>query len=84
LCINPLVYAEVSVGFERIEELDEALPPSAFRRRDVPGEAGFLTGEVFLHYRGAWGQRTSPLPDFYTGARAAIEGMPLLTRDTGC
>lgn len=81
LCINPIVYAEVSVGFARIEELDEALPPSSFTRLELPWEAGFLAGKAFVRYRRAQGSRTSPLPDFYIGAHAAIDGMPLLTRD---
>ena len=81
LCINPIVYAEVSVGFARIEELDEALPPSSFTRLELPWEAGFLAGKAYLRYRRAQGSRTSPLPDFYIGAHAAIEGMALLTRD---
>lgn len=81
LCINPVVYAEVSVGFERIEDLDEALPPDAFTRLELPWESGFLAGKVFLRYRRARGSRTSPLPDFFIGAHAAIEGMALLTRD---
>ncbi len=81
LCIDPIVYAEVSVGFERIEELDDALPNDAFTRLELPWEAGFLAGKAFLQYRRARGARTSPLPDFYIGAHAAIEGMTLLTRD---
>lgn len=81
LCINPIVYAEVSVGFDRIEELEDALPPEAFTRLELPWEAGFLAGKAFLLYRRARGARTSPLPDFYIGAHAAIEGMALLTRD---
>lgn len=81
LCINPVIYAEVSVGFERIEDLDAALTPDAFMRLPLPWEAGFLAGKVFLSYRRAKGTRRSPLPDFYIGAHAAIEGMTLLTRD---
>jgi len=81
LCINPIVYAEVSVGFARIEELDEALPHDAFTRLGLPWEAGFLAGKAFLRYRRAKGSRTSPLPDFYIGAHAAVDGMALLTRD---
>lgn len=81
LCINPIIYAEVSVGFERIEDLDDSLPSDAFTRLELPWEAGFLAGKVFLRYRRAKGARTSPLPDFYIGAHAAIEGMTLLTRD---
>jgi predicted nucleic acid-binding protein len=81
LCINPLIYAEVSVGFERIEEIDAALPPGDFTRLPLPWEAGFLAGKAFLHYRRAGGARHSPLPDFYIGAHAAIARLPLLTRD---
>ena len=80
-CVNPLIYAEVSVGFERIEELDAVLPPGDFTRLPLPWEAGFLAGKVFLRYRRAGGVRHSPLPDFYIGAHAAITRLPLLTRD---
>jgi predicted nucleic acid-binding protein len=81
VCINPIVYAEVSVGFARIEDLDEALPADVFTRLEVPWEAGFLAGKAFVRYRRAKGSRTSPLPDFFIGAHAAIDGMVLLTRD---
>lgn len=81
LCINPIVYAEVSVGFERIEDLDDALPRADFTRLPLPWEAGFLAGKAFLRYRRAQGARRSPLPDFYIGAHAAIAGLPLITRD---
>ena len=81
LAINPLVYAEVSVGYERREQLDEALPEDEYVRLDLPWEAAFLAGKVFLRYRRAGGTRRSPLPDFYIGAHAAVAGMRLLTRD---
>ena len=81
LAINPLIYAEVSVRYERIEALDVALPESLYRRDPLPWEAGFLAGKAFLGYRRAGGPRRSPLPDFYIGAHAAIRGMSLLTRD---
>jgi len=81
LVINPIVYAEVSVGFERIEELDDALPPTMFQRAGLPWEAGFLAGKCFRAYRRRAGVRRSPLPDFYIGAHAALTGMKLLTRD---
>jgi len=79
--INPLVYAEVSVGFERVEELDELLPKAIFRREALPYAAGFVAGKAFLRYRRQGGARRSPLPDFYIGAHAAISGYRLLTRD---
>ena len=81
LAINVLVYSEVSIGFERIEELDEALPPETFARLPLPWPAAFLAGKIFLAYRRAGGERRSPLPDFYIGAHAAVAGMRLLTRD---
>ena len=81
LVINPLIYAEVSVGFESIEELEEALPPTMLQREALPWEAGFLAGKCFRTYRRRSGARHSPLPDFYIGAHAAVAGMALLTRD---
>lgn len=81
LCINPIIYAEVSIGFTRIEDLDRALSQDAFTRLELPWDAGFLAGKAFLQYRRTSGSRNSPLPDFYIGAHATIDGMTLLTRD---
>jgi predicted nucleic acid-binding protein len=81
LVINGLIYAEVSVGLDTIEALEEALPPDLYRREDLPYEAAFLAGKVFLRYRASGGTRRSPLPDFYIGAHAAVAGYRLLTRD---
>lgn len=82
LVINPIIYSEVSIGFDRIEDLDQTLPPDFFRRDPLSWEAGFLAGKCFIKYRRAGGKRCSPLPDFYIGAHAAISGIALLTRDT--
>lgn len=81
LIINPIIYAEVSVGFSTIEALDAALPSRIYRREPLPWEAGFLAGKCFLSYRKKSGTKKSPLPDFYIGAHAAIENLALLTRD---
>ena len=81
LVINPLVYAEVSIGFDAIEDLEAALPIELYRREELPYEAGFLAGKCFLRYRRAGGLKRSPLPDFYIGAHAAVAGYRLLTRD---
>ena len=78
--INPLIFAELSVGFERVEDLDDALPPQ-IGREDLPWEAAFLAGRCFLAYRRAGGTRRSPLPDFYIAAHAAATDRTLLTRD---
>ena len=80
LVINPLIYAEISVDTSP-EELEAALPIDAFRRDVLPYEAAFLAGKCFLEYRRRGGKRTSPLPDFYIGAHAAVCGYRLLTRD---
>jgi hypothetical protein len=82
LCINQIIYAEVSLGFERIEDLEAALPEDAFTRLHLPYEAAFLAGKCFLRYRRDGGLKRSPLPDFLIGAHAAVGEMPLLTRDS--
>lgn len=81
LVINPLIYAEVSIRFSRIEALDDAVPVDLVRRDPLPWQAGFLAGKCFSRYRARGGGRRSPLPDFYIGAHAAVMGMTLLTRD---
>lgn len=82
LAINPIVYAEVSAGFDRIEELEDAVPPEDFQREALPYEAGFVAGKAFLTYRRRGGQNRAPLPDFYIGAHAAVRRYRLLTRDS--
>jgi predicted nucleic acid-binding protein len=79
--INPLIYAEVSVGYQAIEELDELLPASDYEREPLPYVAGFAAGKAFLRYRREGGGKRSPMPDFYIGAHAAVAGYRLLTRD---
>jgi predicted nucleic acid-binding protein len=81
LVVNPIVYAEVSVAYTRVEEIERFLPASLYRREPLPFEAAFLAGKVFLQYRKRGGQARSPLPDFYIGAHAAVRGHRLLTRD---
>jgi predicted nucleic acid-binding protein len=81
--VNPIIYAEVSVGYDRIEDLDDALPAEIFRREPLPFVAGFLAGKAYRDYRRRGGARTSPLPDFFIGAHAAVGEFLLLTRDAG-
>ena len=81
LVINPVVYAEASVRFSRIEELNAALPTALFEREPIPYEAAFLAGKAYLRYRRLGGTRRSPLPDLFIGAHAAVAGYRLLTRD---
>jgi len=81
LYINAVVYAELSMGFERIEDLEWAIGRGGFQMLDMPREALFLAGKTFLTYRRKRGPKRSPLPDFFIGAHAAILEMPLITRD---
>ena len=81
LVINAVIYAEVSVHYSRIEDLDTALPRSMLEREPIPFEAAFLAGKSFLTYRRRGGTKRSPLPDFFIGAHAAVAGYRLLTRD---
>jgi len=81
LVINPLVMAEVSLGFESFQDVERHLPEEFVRREPLPWQAAFLAARAFLIYRHEGGQRRSPLPDFYIGAHAAVAGHTLLTRD---
>lgn len=81
LYVNPIVYAEVSIRFSRVEDLDDALPSTEFRRSPLPWAAAFLAGKAFMTYRRNRGSAHLPLPDFFIGAHAAVEGLALLTRD---
>ena len=81
LVINPIIYAEVSVRYSRIEDLEAALPKTMFDREAVPYEAAFLAGKSFTAYRQRGGEKRSPLPDFFIGAHAAVAGYRLMTRD---
>jgi len=83
LVINPIIFAEVSIGYRKAQDVEAALPLDLYRREPLPYDAAFLAGRAFLAYRGSGGVRTSPMPDFYIGAHAAVRGYRLLTRDAG-
>jgi predicted nucleic acid-binding protein len=81
LVINPIILAEISPRFERAADLDAALAQLPIKREALPWDAAFLAGQAFKVYRSAKGAKTSPMPDFYIGAHALVNGMRLLTRD---
>lgn len=81
LCINPIIYAEVSVGFKRMEELEAAIIACDLRLLPIPKEALFLAAKVFVEYRRRKGNKLSPLPDFFIGAHATVQNLGLITRD---
>lgn len=81
LTINDIIWAECSASFNRIEDYRSALSLFRFSHRPIPHEALFLSAKAFMQYRKIGGNKTSPLPDFFIGAHAAVSGMMLLTRD---
>ncbi len=81
LVINSVIYAELSIGFRRIEEVEAVLERAQIEIKEIPREALFLAGKAFQRYKARGGTRTGVLPDFFIGAHAAVLGIPLLTRD---
>jgi len=81
LYISPVVYSEISIGFERIEDLEQAVAAAGFQMVPIHREALFLAGKAFMAYRQRSGRKLSPMPDFFIGAQAAVLGLPLITRD---
>ena len=82
LAVNAVVYAELSIGFRRIEEVESLLARTRIAVEEMPREALFLAGKAFQRYKRRGGTRTGVLPDFCIGAHAAVVGSPLLTRDS--
>ena len=78
---NPIIYSEVSIGFKRIEELENTFAGCGFLLLQIPKEALFLAGKVYLEYRKRKGTKLSPLPGFFIGAHAAVDKLELMTRD---
>jgi len=83
LVIDPIVYAECSIGYKRIEEVEALFEHLGFAIKPIPREALFLAGKAFLQYRKRKGQKGNVLPDFFIGAHAAISGFQIITRDRG-
>lgn len=81
LYINSIVYTEISIGFDRVEEVESAIDALAIKVLELPREALFLTGKAYLKYRKNKGTKTSPLPDFFIGAHASVSQFGLVTRD---
>lgn len=79
--INPIIYAELCLGFDEESQLDGALTGSGVRRLPLPYLAAWPAARAFAAYRKRGGRRSAPLPDFFIGAHALVEGLTLLTRD---
>jgi predicted nucleic acid-binding protein len=83
MVINPIIYAECSIGFERIEEVETLFEHLGFAIKPIPREALFLAGKTFVQYKKHKGGKDNVLPDFFIGAHAAVAGYRLITRDRG-
>lgn len=81
LAINPIILAEIGVRFGRSQDVDVAVPETAFERLALPWAAAHPAGRAYLAYRHRGGERRAPLPDFYIGAHALVSGLRILTRD---
>jgi predicted nucleic acid-binding protein len=79
--ITDIVYAELSVRFSRIEQLDAMLEEASVDLERTPRAALFLAAKAYQRYRAHGGTRTGVLPDLFIGAHAAVLARPLLTRD---
>lgn len=82
LAINPVIYAELSLAFAAVEELDAAVAELEVKFLDIPRPALFLAGKAFARYRRRGGMKSNVLSDFFIGAHAAVMSLPILTRDT--
>lgn len=83
LLINDVVYVELAVRYDRVEDLEAFVDEAGLTIAPMPRTALFLAGKVFTQYRRSGGSRTGVLPDFFIGAHAAVDELPLLTRDVG-
>jgi len=81
LCINSIIYSEISIGFGLIEDLESAIIRAGFQMLEIPKEALFLAGKAYLRYKKRKGVKRTLLPDFFIGAQAAVLDFDLLTRD---
>jgi predicted nucleic acid-binding protein len=81
VAINDIVYAEQSVGYATIEELDEMIHRAGVINAAIPRPALFLAGKAFRQYRSSGGTKTGVLPDFFIGAHVVIVNCTLITRD---
>ena len=81
LYINAIIYSEISIGFDRIEDLESAIARAGFQMLEIPKEALFLARKTYLKYKKRKGTKRTPLPDFFIGAQAAVQNLDLITRD---
>jgi predicted nucleic acid-binding protein len=81
LFINPVIYSELSLAFDSVKALDEAVEGMGLSVQELPRPALFLAGRAFLKYRREGSTRNNVLADFFIGAHAAVLSCGILTRD---
>lgn len=80
--ISDTVYAEVSVGMNEQQDLDDALEVLGISKAHPSNTSLFLAGKAFKNYRdNTTGTKANVLPDFFIGAQAYCEGAALVTAD---
>jgi predicted nucleic acid-binding protein len=82
IAISEIIFAELSAGYDRIEDLEQMLQNAGLALAAIPRAALFLAGKAFLRYRRSAGTKSGVLSDFFIGAHAAATRAQLLTRDT--
>jgi predicted nucleic acid-binding protein len=81
LLINPVIYSELSLAFDSVKAVDEAVEEMGLNYQELPRPALFLAGRAFVKYRREGGTKANVLPDFFIGAHAAVLSCGILTRD---
>ena len=81
LLINAVIYAELSLTFDSVQSLDDAIESMGITVQELPRPALFLAGKAFVKYRRSGGSKGNVLADFFIGAHAAVLGCSILTRD---
>lgn len=81
LLINPVIYSELSLAFDSVKALDDAIDGLGLTFQDLPRPALLLAGRAFMKYRREGGLKANVLVDFFIGAHAAVLGCAILTRD---
>jgi hypothetical protein len=82
LIINPVIYSELSLAFESVQALDEAIDDMGVDLKEMPRPALFLAARAFVKYRRGGGGKANVLANFFIGAHAAVIGCAILTRDS--
>jgi len=79
--INDVIYGEMSIRYPSVDVVDSLVRDLGVDLVPIPRSALFLAGKAYLRYRATGGLRTGVLSDFFIGAHAEAERLPLLTRD---